>query len=150
MVVGMKPHALDVIFKSNSDEWATPEYLVAQFSELFGPFDLDPCATPQNAKTGEFFTKYQNGLQRKWFGRVWMNPPYSEVAEWMQKAYESVDRGDCERVVCLVPARTDTRWWHDWVAGKGTVMFLKGRVKFGDAKFSAPFPSAIIVYGWPK
>jgi phage N-6-adenine-methyltransferase len=107
-------------------------------------FDVDVCAVPENAKCARYFTPSQNGLKQKWLGTCWMNPPYGrEIGAWMRKAYESSLTG--ATVVCLVPARTDTAWWHDY-AVKGHVRFLRGRLKFGGHKNSAPFPSAIVVF----
>lgn len=134
-----------VHFSSASDEWPTPRAYFDTVSREFGPFDLDPCATPESAKAPRFFTKADDGLAQEWHGRVWMNPPYGRtIGAWMRKAYESAQGG--AMVVCLVPARTDTGWWHDY-AMKGSVRFLRGRLKFGDSKNSAPFPSALVVFG---
>lgn len=87
-----------------------------------------------------------------WWGKVWMNPPYGRtIGQWMKKAYESATTSpvdglpDADLVVCLVPARTDTAWWHDY-AMKGEIRFIRGRLKFGDAKHNAPFPSALVIF----
>lgn len=110
----------------------------------FGPFDLDPCATSENAKAGNFYTKEDDGLSKQWSGKVWMNPPYGKsIKLWMKKAYESSLSG--ATVVCLVPSRTDTNWWHDY-AMMGEIRFIKGRLKFGASKNSAPFPSAVVIF----
>jgi site-specific DNA-methyltransferase (adenine-specific) len=109
-------------------------------------FDLDPCATDENHKCRNWFTKADNGLLQDWKGKVFMNPPYGrEIGQWMKKAFEEVANGNAEVVVSLVPARTDTAWWHNF-SMKGDIRFLRGRLKFGDAKSSAPFPSAIIIF----
>jgi phage N-6-adenine-methyltransferase len=127
-------------FSSVTDEWATPDTLFKEVEAEFGPFDLDACATPGNAKARRYYTRAQDGLSRPWRGRVWMNPPYGrEIGRWMQKAYES------SLVVCLVPARTDTAWWHDY-AMKGETRFIRGRLTFGGAPRPAPFPSALVVF----
>ena len=136
-----------VHFSSATDEWATPPALFDWLQKEF-LFDLDVCATPQNAKCDRFFTKADDGLQQDW-GRStsWMNPPYGrEISLWMRKAFESSQNG--ATVVCLVPARTDTEWWHRF-AVKGEIRFLRGRLKFGDADTSAPFPSAIVIFRPP-
>lgn len=108
-------------------------------------FNLDPCCTHENAKCARHFTIEENGLIQPWDGsRVFMNPPYGrEIKDWMKKAYEESLRGAL--VVCLVPARTDTAWWHDY-AIKGEVRFLRGRLKFGGHINSAPFPSAVVIF----
>lgn len=134
-----------VHFSSASDEWATPQPLFDELNRLFGGFTLDPCATPQNAKCSRFFTREDNGLSRPWDGKVFMNPPYGrQIGGWVRKAWEESLRGAL--VVCLLPARVDTRWWHDY-ARKGHVYFLQGRVRFGDSRNCAPFPSAIVTFG---
>jgi phage N-6-adenine-methyltransferase len=135
---------IDVHFSSATDEHPTPRKFFDECVREFGGFDLDPCATAESAKAPRFFTKADDGLAQEWCGRVWMNPPYGRtIGTWMRKAYESAQAG-C-MVVCLVPSRTDTAWWHDY-AMKGSVRFLRGRLKFGDAKNSAPFPSALVVF----
>ena len=132
-----------VHFSSASCEWATPQWLFDALNREFG-FTLDPCATSENAKCGKYFTAAVDGLRQRWAGEVvFMNPPYGTViGKWMRKAWESAQEG--ATVVCLVPARTDTEWWHGF-AMRGEVRLLKGRLKFGGAKNSAPFPSAIVV-----
>lgn len=139
----------NVHFSSATDEWATPVWLLEELGHEFGPFDLDVCATPANAAADAWFTREQDGLQQAWAARCcWMNPPYGRtIGHWMRRAHESVVVGDCDRVVCLVPARTDTRWWQELVLRHAAlVRFLPGRVTFGQAKHSAPFPSAVVVF----
>jgi phage N-6-adenine-methyltransferase len=134
---------MSVHFSSASDNWATPQYFFDQLDREFG-FNLDVCASAENAKTARYFDVAKDGLSQEWRGIVWCNPPYGrEIGKWIKKAYESSLQGSV--VVCLVPARTDTKWWHDY-AMKGEIRFIKGRLKFGDSKNSAPFPSAVIVY----
>lgn len=107
-------------------------------------FELDVCATPENAKCSIFFIKAVDGLKMPWIGRCWMNPPYGrEIGAWVKKAYESSRQG--ATVVCLLPARTDTAWWHNYCT-KGEIRFIRGRLKFGGHANSAPFPSAIVVF----
>jgi site-specific DNA-methyltransferase (adenine-specific) len=128
-------------------EWPTPPELYARLNQQYGPFDLDPCATPENAKCPRYFTRQDDGLAQRWTGRVFCNPPYGRrmTALWLRKAWESVEAGDAEVVVCLVPARTDTRAWHEY-AVHGKIEFVKGRVKFVGTKNGAPFPSAVVVF----
>ena len=137
-----------VHYSSATNEWATPRNLLWRLAMEFGPFDLDVCATGQNACAARYFTRDDDGLAQVWAARCcWMNPPYGRtIGDWMRKAHDSVQAGDCVRVVCLVPARTDTRWWQEIVTCAALVRFLPGRVKFGDAKAGAPFPSAVIVF----
>lgn len=134
---------MSVHFSSASDKWSTPQATFDKLHAEFG-FELDVCALPENAKCQNFFTPDQDGLAQDWRGVCWMNPPYGRgISRWVRKAYESAKAGAI--VVALVPARTDTAWWHDYVA-KGEVRFLRGRLKFGGAKFSAPFPSAVVIF----
>ena len=133
------------LMSSATDQWATPQDFFDQQNALYGPFDVDVCADSTNAKCQRFFDKSADGLRQTWSGKCWMNPPYGrEIGRWMKKAYESSLAGAI--VVCLVPARTDTKWWHDY-AMKGQVTFVRGRLKFGGASNSAPFPSAVVVFG---
>lgn len=134
---------LRVHFTSNSAEWATPEALFQELDDVFH-FDLDACASPANAKCAHYFTKDDDALRQPWRGTVWMNPPYGrEIGAFMRKAHEESMRG--ATVVCLVPARTDTAWWHRY-ARRGHIIFLRGRLKFGNASSCAPFPSAIVIF----
>lgn len=134
---------MNVHFSSKTDLHSTPQPLFDSLNSEFN-FTLDPCATSENAKCAIYFTKEQDGLSQFWAGHtVFMNPPYGRaIRRWMQKAYDATLYG--ATVVCLVPARTDTRWWHE-VAMKGEVRFLKGRLKFGEATRNAPFPSAVVI-----
>jgi phage N-6-adenine-methyltransferase len=134
---------MEVHYSSKTDLWATPQDFFDKYDAIYN-FDLDVCAIKENAKCGKYFTPEQDGLKQEWSGICWMNPPYGRgIGKWMQKAYESSGNGTI--VVCLVPARTDTRWWHDY-AMKGQIEFIKGRLKFGDAKTNAPFPSAVVTF----
>jgi site-specific DNA-methyltransferase (adenine-specific) len=136
---------LRALFSSASDEHETPQWLFDEQSRIFGGFSLDPCATRANAKCARFFTKAEDGLAQRWEGKVWVNPPYGRaISKWVRKAYEESLKGAL--VVCLLPARTDTRWWWEYVR-HGQVWFLRGRLKFGQARNSAPFPSAIVIFG---
>lgn len=133
---------MSVHFSSATDLHSTPQDFFDKLNAEFG-FTLDVCATPENAKCDRYFTKVDNGLRQNWHGIVWMNPPYGrEIRQWVQKAHDAAQAGAV--VVCLVPARTDTYWWHDYII-KHEVRFVKGRLKFGNAKNSAPFPSAVVV-----
>lgn len=134
-----------VHYSSNSDDWTTPADLFEALNDEFC-FTLDPAATAANRKCEKFYTVEDNGLLQSWAGEVvFLNPPYGrDIRQWMQKALMESLFGAV--VVCLVPARTDTRWWHDFAA-KGQVRFIKGRLKFGTAKYNAPFASAIVVFG---
>lgn len=136
---------MNVHFSSQTDLWSTPQYFYDKLNDEFH-FTLDPCSTDENHKTLKYFTKKDNGLMQDWFNEVvFMNPPYGrEIGRWMSKAFQESDNST---IVCLVPSRTDTRWWHDLVIHTGAeVRFIKGRLKFGGQKNSAPFPSAIVIY----
>lgn len=137
----------DGMFTSNTDLWATPQDFFDKLYEEFH-FTLDVCATPENAKCDVYFTEKDDGLSKDWhnYGTFcWMNPPYGrEIGKWIKKAYgEAMEYGIT--VVCLVPARTDTKWWHEYCM-KGEIRLVKGRLKFGGSKNSAPFPSAVVIF----
>jgi site-specific DNA-methyltransferase (adenine-specific) len=129
---------------SASDEWATPQAFVDALERRLGvKFTLDPCATAETAKAPAYYTKEDNGLVMSWGDEVvFCNPPYSDVANWVGLAAFRHNF-----TACLVPARTDTKWFHAAVENGGWPIFLKGRLKFGDQKNSAPFPSCVIVFG---
>lgn len=135
------------MFSSKTDEWETPQWLFDKLNAVY-EFDLDVCATKQTAKCKQYFTKEDNGLRQPWLApNCWMNPPYGrEIGKWVKKAYiESIVRKTT--VVCLLPARTDTSWFHDYVLQGQFLHFIRGRLKFGDSKNSAPSPSMVCVFG---
>lgn len=135
----------EILSSSRSDNWPTDPAVFARLDAQFGPFDLDPCASVENAKCARYFTREDDGLAREWTGRVFVNPPYGrEIGRWMRKAFEESQRG-AEIVVCLVPSRTGTSWWHEW-ANRGEIDFLRGRLRFGALTNSAPFDSAVVVF----
>lgn len=138
-----------VHFSSTTPEWATPQ---AIFDELDAEFDftLDPCATKENAKCTKFYTQEDDGLSKSWDGeRVFCNPPYGTVIpKWVQKASEA----RVGLVVMLIPARTDTKYFHDYIYGKAEIRFVRGRIKFEGAQVgsgAAPFPSMIVIFKNP-
>ena len=134
---------MSVHFSSKTDLWYTPQDFFKKYDDVY-KFETDVCATDDNAKCAKYYTEEMDGLSQEWRGVCWMNPPYGRtIGKWMKKAYESSLSG--ATVVCLVPARTDTNWWHDY-AMKGDIEFIKGRLKFGGSKNSAPFPSAVVVF----
>lgn len=139
----------DLMFSSATDQWATPQAFFDQWNEIFR-FTLDVCADADNAKCARYFTREDNGLAQDWGQDVcWMNPPYGrEIGRWVAKAYQESRAG--ATVVCLLPARTDTAWWHDYIIPMAKVTFIRGRLKFGDATSGAPFPSAVAVFYPPK
>lgn len=140
------------LFSSKTDEWETPQDFFDRLDDEFH-FGLDPCATLENAKCKKFFTKENSGLSQGWggYGAVFVNPPYGrEIGLWVQRAYDQSRVGAV--VVMLIPVRTDTRWWHDYVMQAQEIRLVRGRLRFGDGKGSAPFPSAVVVFDppWPK
>jgi phage N-6-adenine-methyltransferase len=132
-----------VHFLSRTDDWATPQATFDALDAEFG-FTTDVCASPENAKCRHYYDRSQDGLKQDWAGVCWCNPPYGrEIGRWLRRAYEASRAG--ATVVCLVPARTDTGWWHEY-AMRGEVRFLRGRLTFGGARNTAPFPSAVVVF----
>ena len=124
----------------------TPKYLFDKISAIFN-FSLDVFALPENPKCESYFTPEDDGLSKPWGGGVWCNPPYGrEISSWVRKAYEESQKEYNSFVLMLLPARTDTKWWWEYVQGKATLFFIKGRVKFGDHNVGAPFPSVLALY----
>jgi site-specific DNA-methyltransferase (adenine-specific) len=136
-----------VMFSSKSNDWSTPQHFFDQLQEQFGEFTLDPCSNSSNYKVKNHFTERDDGLKQSWAGHnVFMNPPYGRVIkDWLKKAYEE-SQVSGTTVVALIPARTDTRYWHNYVMKGEAVYFVKGRLKFGNGENSAPFPSAVVVF----
>lgn len=134
--------AMDVMYKSERDDWETPQALFDRYNEEYR-FTLDVCASDENAKCKRYFTKEQDGLKQDWTGeRCWCNPPYgNKIVDFVKKAAESK-----ALTVMLIPARTDTRWFHDYIYNRYPISFLKGRIRFVGARSSAPFPSMIVVF----
>lgn len=135
---------IQTLMSSERMDWETPPELFDPLNEEFH-FTLDVCATAQNAKCTRFFTPEEDGLKQKWTGVCWMNPPYGrEMKAWMKKAYEESLRG--ATVVCLVPSRTDTFWWHEYAMKADEIRYVRGRVRFIGAESTAPFPSSLIIF----
>lgn len=137
------------MYSSATSEWETPQALFDRLNHEFG-FQLDVCATANNAKCTNFFSPEQDGLSQDWShaGTCWMNPPYGDViGDWVKKAWQE-SKGAV--IVCLLPARTDTHWWHTYCMKAAEIRFIRGRLKFGGGKNSAPFPSAIVVFNQNK
>ena len=134
------------LFSSATEEWATPKDFFDALDAEFH-FTLDPCSTDDNAKCAKHFTKEQDGLSQDWAGeRVFCNPPYGrEMPRWIAKCAEHGMRGGI--AVMLIPARTGTRAFHEYIYHKAEIRFIRGRLKFGGAKNSAPFPSMVVVFG---
>lgn len=138
---------------SGGHSWQTPAWLLDVLKRIFGVFDLDPCSptrrrrgAPVSAKV--HLTEEDDGLSLPWHGKVFVNPPYGrELKSWTAKARAEFLTGEASLVIALVPARTDTTWWHRDVLEEAAVVFLKGRLRFGENAESAPFPSALVIWG---
>tara|TARA_R110002020_G_scaffold473393_1_gene702565 strand:+ start:973 stop:1464 length:492 start_codon:yes stop_codon:yes gene_type:complete len=137
------------MFSSDSSDWETPKDFFERLNRSFR-FTLDPCCTPKTTKCPSFFTKDHDGLSKSWAGhRVFMNPPYGRgIKKWIKKAYEEGSKPQTI-VACLIPARTDTKYWHEYCMKADEIYFVKGRLKFGDSPNAAPFPSAVVVSRGP-
>lgn len=136
-----------VLFSSNTDVWSTPQDFYDNLNKEFN-FNLDPCALPENAKCERYFTPDMDGLKQDWGGSiVFCNPPYGrKIYDWVKKASEESKKLNTT-VVMLIPARTDTRYFHDYIYHKAKeVRFVRGRLKFGGAKHNAPFPCMVVIF----
>jgi phage N-6-adenine-methyltransferase len=134
---------------SVGQRWETPSELLSALYRVFR-FDLDPCSPRKKGpvKARVRFTADDDGLSLPWHGTVFVNPPYGRaIAHWIAKARSEFEQGNAQRVVLLIPARTDTSYWHEHIQDRAKVWFLRGRLKFNDGKQSAPFPSALVIYG---
>ena len=134
----------EALYSSQTDMWETPQDLFDDLDREFH-FDLDVCAIPENAKCKKFYTPEQDGLSQPWDGICWCNPPYGrDIGKWVRRALFASVGG--ATVVMLLPARTDTKWFHDYIYNRAEIRFVKGRLKFGNSKDNAPFPSMIVVF----
>tara|TARA_R110002167_G_scaffold32243_1_gene104970 strand:+ start:211 stop:681 length:471 start_codon:yes stop_codon:yes gene_type:complete len=135
-----------IMFSSKNDNWSTPQSFFDKLNKIYN-FTLDPCATDTSHKCDKYYTEKQDGLSKSWSGEtVFMNPPYGRlIKHWLKKAYEE-SRNENTTVVCLIPARTDTKYWHEYCMKAEKIYFVKGRLKFGGATNSAPFPSCVVVF----
>lgn len=132
------------MFTSTTDLWETPQAFFDQLNAEFC-FSLDACALPWNAKCERYYTPEQDGLSQPWTGVVWCNPPYGrKIGKWVEKAVASVSEG--ATVVMLLPARTDTQWFHRYIYHQAEIRFVAGRLKFGGAKWNAPFPCMVVIF----
>lgn len=123
---------MNVHFSSATDHWSTPKDVYESLFNEF-KFDFDPC--PLHGT---------NGLEISWGTSNFVNPPYSGIKHWCKKAYEEWKMG--KTVVMLIPSRTDTKYWHEYIMKATEIRFIKGRLKFGNAKNSAPFPSCVVIF----
>ena len=139
----------NALFSSATDAWSTPQAFFDELNQEFH-FNLDPCADEQNHKCARYFTREKDGLKQSWGGyRVFCNPPYGRtIGLWVQKSWEE-SRKSNTLVVLLLPARTDTKYFHDYILYRSEIRFLPGRLKFGNSKNSAPFPSMLVIFRAP-
>lgn len=137
----------EVMFSHKKNNWATPQAFFDKLDDEFH-FTLDPCADDFNHKCDRYYTEKQDGLRQDWSGEtVFCNPPYGrEIGKWVKKCFEEVYCGSCKCAVLLLPARTETRWFHDYIYNKAEIRFIKGRLRFGGSSVNAPFPNMVVVY----
>lgn len=141
---------MKVHYSSKSNEWDTPPGFFKKLDKHYN-FTLDPCATEDSAKCEKYYTVEDDGLSKSWAGEtVFMNPPYGrKIGTWIQKAYNE-SKNNNTTVVCLIPSRTDTKYWHNYCMKAQEIYLVKGRLKFGSTSNttgnSAPFPSAVVVF----
>ena len=140
---------IDVMYSSKSNEWATPQDFFNRLNAEFN-FNLDPCATDENHKCEKYFTQEIDGLSQSWGGySVFCNPPYGrEISKWVEKSYYEAQKKNTV-VVMLIPARTDTSYFHNFIYNRSEIRFVRGRLKFGDSNQGAPFPSMVVIFRGP-
>lgn len=137
-----------VHWSDESDEWATPPSLLRPLDRAVDGFDLDPCSGAEDRTIADdVLDKDDDGLAHRWHGAVWCNPPYSDVADWLEKCRFEAESEVVETILVLVPARTSTQWFHRFAADATALCFIEGRLSFGDAENSAPFPSMLVAFG---
>lgn len=141
---------IEVMFSSERHDWATPQDFFDELDREFH-FDLDVCADRYNTKCDNYFTEEIDGLSQDWGGHCcFMNPPYGKaIKDWVRKGYLEGQKPGTT-VVMLIPARTDTKYFHEYIYHKAEIRFIKGRLKFGNSKNSAPFPSMVVIYKGPE
>lgn len=141
------------LFSSKKEDWETPKRYFKELNKEIH-FDIDVAASHENAKLPKYYTKDDDALNQQWEGNVFCNPPYGrDLRKWLEKAYEEHLRDPERVIVFLIPSRTDTSYWHDFIFDKALVRFIRGRLKFeveGESKDAAPFPSALVIYGIRK
>ena len=137
----------DVMFSSKNMNFSTPQDFFDKLNEEFR-FTLDACADEFNHKCERYYTVEQDALKQDWSGEtVFCNPPYGRhIGHFVKKCFREVYAGKCRCAVMLIPARTDTKWFHDYIYNKSEVRFVKGRLKFGGMENSAPFPSMVVIF----
>lgn len=141
-------HRLKALFSSSNTTWETPQAFFDALNEEF-KFTLDPCCVPETVKCKKYYTPKENGLLQDWSNEhVFVNPPYGrEIVQWVKKAHMEARKGTL--IVILLPARTSTRWFHDWIYGYSEIRLIKGRMNFllnNKENGSAPFPSMLVIF----
>lgn len=137
----------DLMFSSKEESWETPQDFFDALDAEFH-FTVDVCADQSNHKCVRYYTEKKDGLAQSWRGEtVWCNPPYGrKLPLWVEKSFKEVYENGCKTVVMLIPARTETRWFHDYILHRSEIRFVRGRLKFGGSKYNAPFPSMVVVF----
>jgi phage N-6-adenine-methyltransferase len=134
------------LYSSDKIEWETPHHLFEKLNIEFA-FTLDACASAANAKCPRYFTIDDDALEQNWSGRVWMNPPYGrQISHFVAKAHHEASCGHADLIVCLLPVRSDTRWWHQHCMRAQEIRLLTRRLEFVGSSNKAPFPACIVVY----
>lgn len=134
------------MFSSKTDQWSTPQDFYDKLNNEFH-FTLDPCSDEYNHKCEKYYTEKDDGLKQDWSGEtVFVNPPYGRaIKDWVHKSFDESQK-DNTKVVMLIPARTDTKYFHKYIYHKAEIRFIEGRLKFGDSKNAAPFSSMVVVF----
>ena len=140
---------MGLIVTRSHDEWATPQSFFDELDKEFH-FTVDVCASHENHKCDWYFTQEDDGLSKNWGGQtVFCNPPYSEIGKWVKKAHDEAKK-DGTVVVMLIPSRTSTKYFHDYIYHRTEIRFVSGRLHFNDGKGRAPFPSMVVIFRGAK
>jgi len=150
--MSLKPQSTPLLLAQPSlptmerDDWWTPDWLFDELNEKYGPFTLDAAASANNTKCVEYLSTEEDGRSTPWFGRVWCNPPYNKLIEWVRHAYEETQSGRCELACLVLPAQTSTQWFHEYALPYAELYWIRGKVRFAGKKERALMPTVVVVF----
>lgn len=148
VILTVRDHKRSFFNKGETDSWNTPKGFIEKVHKVVPVFDLDPATNAaSHVKAKRMFTESDDGLSQSWFGGyVWLNPPYSAMAAWVEKAHAEFQIGNARNLIALLPARTNTAYFHQLIAQNAHIIFIEKRLKFGSSNQQAPFPSMLVCW----